>query len=276
MYNLKIITFPNGEVQARWYEKPIRSPEDDTPLLDGYEGQSLFADIRDAEKARAGGGVDAPTTVSADTPRECDYHSASRAKQAVYTYSRCYSWEWFITITFKPQWGDRFDYDKCSKALRVWLHNQRTRYAPDLKYLVIPEQHKNGAWHFHGLLADCGKMVFWSSGHRDRKSGDMIFNMVKWQNGFTTATRVRDIHRVAKYVGKYITKSLCDLTPGRQRYFVSNNLPLPKVALLLASGDPEDEVRRLAAKMGKKVAHVSDNTRAGSDSYCLVKYFELQ
>lgn len=271
MYNLKIIHYPNGECQVRWFEKPIKTPDEETPVLDGYESQSLFADIEDAYETR-GGGV--PTLSDPPPSDDNDYHSASRSKQAVYTYSRCCEWEWFCTWTFKPEWGDRFDYDKCSRTIRQWLHNARKRFAPDLQYLLIPERHKNGAWHFHGLLANCGSMVFASSGHRD-KSGNMIFNMTKWQNGFTTATKIRDIHRVAKYVGKYITKSLCDMTKGRQRYFVSNNLPSPVVELKFCDGDPADEVRRIAGSMGKKVAHVSDNTKAGGDSYCLVKYFEL-
>ena len=99
--------------------------------------------------------------------------------------------------------------------------------------------------------------------------------MVKYQYGFTTATAVKDINRVSKYIGKYITKNICDLTPGRQRYFVSNNLPQPKVSTFYVPNDENinDMLEMLVSSMGKEIAHVSD-TQA-NDCYTHVTYFEL-
>ena len=32
------------------------------------------------------------------------------------------------------------------------FNNYRNRYSPDFRYIVIPEFHKNGAVHFHGMV----------------------------------------------------------------------------------------------------------------------------
>ena len=82
-------------------------------------------------------------------------NSTNRAKSMVYNYARANEWEYFITMTFDKVKIDRYNYDACSKAIRKWLNNIRNNYAPNLKYIIVPEQHllRNGdtqrAWHFH-------------------------------------------------------------------------------------------------------------------------------
>ena len=202
--------------------------------------------------------------------------SNNRTKQAIYSYARCVAWDWFLTFTIDASKRDRFDYDVCSKSVRKWFNNQQQRYASKLKYLVVPEQHKNGAWHFHGLLADCGNMVFSYSGRKDSK-GNKIYNLDNYKLGFTTATRVTDYHRVAKYIGKYITKDMCSITKGKQRYFVSKNLDKPKVSdFFLVKGEDElqEFILELSDSFGVEFVHVS--SKGEKDSYTKVKYFEFQ
>lgn len=100
MYNLKIIHYPNGECQVRWFEKPIKTPDEETPVLDGYESQSLFADIEDAYETRGGGG---PTLSDPPPSDDNDYHSASRSKRdggyplksrSYLTPSNSWGWDW--------------------------------------------------------------------------------------------------------------------------------------------------------------------------------------
>lgn len=270
-YNVKIFEYPNGEVQVRRYsvpmvsKRPVNMYEDDVSLLDECAVYEPFC------------GKKVKEVVSFDTDEEEKernrWRNFNRTKQMVFQYARCGQWEWFITLTFSGDKVNRYDYDECSKKAREWLQNQRKQYAPDLMYLLVPEQHKDGAWHFHGLLANTGEIKFVDSGHKDK--GEIVYNMVKWRYGFTTATRVKDIHKVAKYIGKYITKSVCDLTPGRKRYFPSQNLPLPKVSTMLIFENEEFEnvMDNICESLGKKVAHVS-KTRA-TDVYTQVTYIEL-
>lgn len=272
-YNLKIIEYPNGEIQTRYYSTPmISSKESDyyeSPHHDDYlrnpfcvEKVREVEDISDLDRRE----------LSEEEKEYNRYRNFNRTKQMVFDYARCGNWDWFITLTFSGDKVDRYDFDECSKKARKWLNNQR-RYAPNLMYLLVPEQHKDGAWHFHGLLANTGDMKFIDSGKKDK--GNPIYNMVKWQFGFTTATKVQDIHKVAKYIGKYITKSLCDITPGKKRYFPSQNLPLPKVSTMLVESDEDYEnvMEMLCSSKGKEIAHVS-RTRAES-VYTQVVYTEL-
>lgn len=268
-YNLKIIEFPNGEVQTRYYDKPMVSTKEECMYEDSNEIINPF----DYSKTKRLEDIENKRELTPEEKENNRYRNFNRTKQMVFQYARCANWEYFITLTFSGDKVDRYNFDECSKKARAWLHNQRTRYAPDLMYLLVPEQHKDGAWHFHGLLANTGNMSFIDSGHKDK--GDIIYNMVKWQYGFTTATRVKDIHKVAKYIGKYITKSLCDITPGRKRYFPSHNLPMPKVSTMYIDSDDEYEkvMEMLEESLGKKIAHVSQ-TRA-SENYTQVIYTEM-
>lgn len=84
------------------------------------------------------------------------------------------------------------------------------------------------------------------------------------------------MHSVSKYIGKYITKDLCALSKGKQRYFVSSNLPLPRVSLFLAADDADfyDLLSTLENSFGAEITHVSSPRK--KDSFVDVDYYELQ
>lgn len=153
--------------------------------------------------------------------------SRKRTINAIYDIARSNEWEWFFTLTFNPDKVDSFDYTLCSKKLSQWLNNMKKK-APDMKYIVVPEQHKSGRWHFHGLFANVGSMQFVDSGLVDKK-GKIIYNVGNYRLGFSTATRIDDVRRASSYLCKYITKDLCTDTKGRKRYWASKNVALPIV-----------------------------------------------
>lgn len=269
VYNVKRIEYPNGSMQLRVYDKPMscKAPTDyyeDDEIYNPFEPAKVFhsRDLVDDFK-------DTPQATE-ESKEENKRRNYNRTKQVVYSYARCCNWEWFITLTFKPDKVNRYDFDECSKKVRKWLNNQR-RNAPNLQYLVVPEQHKDGAWHFHGVLANTGTMKFIDSGHKDK--GEIIYNMVQYQYGFTTATKVKSIEKVSNYISKYMTKDLCDLTEHKHRFFASNNLPVPKVSTWYVTEDTNDFLELLCNGMGKKVAHVS-HTHA-KECYTQVTYIEL-
>ncbi|MCM1104637.1 MAG: hypothetical protein NC409_11095 [Clostridium sp.] len=155
---------------------------------------------------------------------------ANRAKKKIYELSRANNWEWFVTLTFNPQIVDSTDYDRVKDVVSDFFHNMRKRFAPDLKYLVVPELHADGKkYHFHGLLSNIGNLVMQDSGKTVESDGAVIYNLKQWHFGFTTATKVTDSKRVASYITKYITKELCRETDGRHRYLNSSNCNRPKV-----------------------------------------------
>ena len=165
--------------------------------------------------------------------QRCVISSVNRTKNMVYNYARGNVWEWFITLTFDRKKIDRYDYNVCSKAVRKWLQNMRRMYAPDLMYLIIPEMHKDGAFHFHGLLSNTGTMAF-NKGcnvHTGEllctKSGLQIYNFGNYKLGFSTATAITSTEKASSYVTKYITKEMAARTKGVRRCYPSQNLKKP-------------------------------------------------
>ena len=79
--------------------------------------------------------------------------SLSRSKRCITDIILCNKFDYFCTFTFDESKIDRFNYDVCQKKLRKFFNNFKNRYAPDFKYLIIPEFHKNGAIHFHGVCS---------------------------------------------------------------------------------------------------------------------------
>lgn len=223
MYNVRIVEYADG-YQVRLYDSYMGVKEDENVkkcVKSGkfgcspdqwYSADFSFEEIDEIEEWRRD---------------EYLRTSLLRTRNSIYYLSRSNVWSWFVTLTLDPEKINRYDFADCSKKVRKWFNNLR-RVSPDLYYLVVPEQHKDGAWHFHGLLGDCGGLVFSDSGKRD-KSGRVIYNLFNWKYGFSTATEITDTARASSYICKYITKEICAVVPGRQRYWVSNNLERGKI-----------------------------------------------
>lgn len=154
--------------------------------------------------------------------------NTNRAKNKIYEISRANRWEWFVTLTFNPQIINSRDYDQVKSVTSEFFHAMRKRFAPDLKYLIVPELHLDGKkYHFHGILSNIGNMEMQDSGitHNEKT----VYNLKQWHFGFSTATKVTDTKRVASYITKYITKELCRETDGKHRYLNSTNCDRARV-----------------------------------------------
>lgn len=196
----------DGELQEYVYE---RVPWDDT-WINPFNGRQEKAPVPYDEEL-----------IAAKKQRSMAV-SMNRTVNAVYHKARSNVWDWFVTLTFNPDLVDSFDYGAVTKKLSVWLSNLR-RSAPDLGYLVVPEQHKSGRYHFHGLFRDCAGLDFVPSGHCDRK-GNCIYNLGFYSLGWSTATKICDQSRVTRYLAKYISKDLCQVSFNKKRYWASRNL----------------------------------------------------
>ena len=261
MHNIRLIEYPNGSVQIRKYEQPI-----------GTNSSTKWeTDIEPFTQ----------TTVRVvndfSTPEESQRRSLSHTRSMIHSYARCYNWEWFCTFTYSPEKIDRYDFDLCMQKIRNWLKNQRNRYAPDLKYLAIPEPHKlpneqgQYAFHLHILLADTGEMVFKDSGRKKR--GLTIYNLSGWKYGFSSATEIKNTHAVSNYIVKYITKESLLLSKHSHRYYVSRNLPQPKETLFLVTPDEETEfLQTLINSLGVELKYSKQVT----NPFVNVEYMELQ
>lgn len=176
-------------------------------------------------------------TVEAEA--RCKRTSCNRSKNQVYRIARSNRWDWFITLTFDRTRTDASDYNMVVERLQNFLENIRKRKCPEMKYLIVPELHKDGEhYHFHGLLANADGLRFSYSGHDDRKSGRCIYNVLDWSWGYTTATLVGDSGRVSSYITKYITKDVDEHLKDKRRYYYSKNCNIAEKELLLL--DEED------------------------------------
>ena len=227
-YNVKIITYPDLTKQYRIYHNTIGTDDLSIPVrphkkgernpFDGKVCKEILVDIKDYKN-------------------HVDEVSIKRTKKKVYDYAKSNEWEWFVTFTFSPDKVNRYDYDECTKYLSKWF-NTLKRSSPALSYLVVPEQHKYGAYHFHGLFSGMNEhQIVWTGkyvikrvrGLRSKfvRTKEKIYKIGSYKLGWMTATRVREMEKVTSYITKYITKDMLNGLHGRKRYWCSRNLVLP-------------------------------------------------
>lgn len=181
--------------------------------------------------------------------------SVRRTKNKIYDYARCNNWEWFFTLTLNEVKVNRYDYEDCGKKVSKWLNNMRT-LCPDMKYLVVPEQHKDGAWHFHGLFANVDNLEFVDSGKI--KKGKRVYNVGNYKFGWSTATQIESLEKAMAYITKYVTKQVCLVTYNKKRYWASRNLATPIVADMLVENlrDFKNDMLDSAAYVKSVVGYV--------------------
>lgn len=223
-YNIKIIHYPDGSKIVKIYDrviecglvpdvKPIeRDPFNNKRVTNVFDFDDHFDHVRDV--------------------------SLKRTKKAVYDLARSNIWDYFVTFTFDKKKVDRYDYDAVCKKLKGWL-DQLRRKSPDMYYIIVPERHKDGAWHMHGLFGCVSdKLVSWigkyvikrvRSDGRDKflRTSQKIYKIDSYNLGWMTAIEIYDQGGVASYITKYITKDMVAGSHGRKRYFSSKGLFRP-------------------------------------------------
>lgn len=157
-----------------------------------------------------------------------------RVKQKIvdlaYENGCVFPWEYFVTLTFDDFIVDGYSHEKVTKKLTQFLDTQK-HLNPDMEYLLVPELHKSGRLHFHGLFRSVPK---WSlspaispkTGRAIYKNGSPIFNLDNYRLGYTTVSKIKNQEAVTVYISKYITKGLLDLK-NKKHYWRSKSLRLP-------------------------------------------------
>ena len=175
------------------------------------------------------------------------YVAFKRSKNMIYKLA-CNNkpWDYFVTFTFNSEKIDRYNFSEVSKKLSKWIDNIKQKYnCKDMGYIIVPEKHKDGAWHFHGLFKNCDNLNFIDSGIKDNQ-GRTIYNISNYKFGFTTATKLSDIDKAVSYILKYISKDLFgDNLKGKKRYWRSKNLEMPAVETAIFEGSKIDLMKML-------------------------------
>lgn len=142
--------------------------------------------------------------------------SSLRSQQTIQDIILCNKFQYFVTLTISPKTKiDRFSYSKTSEKISKWLNNHLTHY------ILVPEKHKSGAYHFH-LLADIekSKLHYHNFG---------VYSIKPYKLGYSHVTKIKDQKKTAKYITKYITKDLVNsVGQGKKTYWASRDLKRPK------------------------------------------------
>ena len=247
LYNCreKYIVDCNGKkelLQVLICKKPVFNPEQ-LELYNKWDNSARSEEKKVEEHAEYLRGYDeaAPEEIKGylhSIARENDEkreRAQRRAKAKVFDYIIANpDLDVFCTFTLDREKIDRKQYDEVIKKFNSWADNRVRR--DGLKYVAVPELHKDGAIHFHlltnrafPLLASGTYLPPVDSGDRRkplkadtlRRKGysiedcQEVYNVPSWKLGFSTAMITQgDRQRVARYISKYITKTL-DKVGGR-------------------------------------------------------------
>ena len=176
--------------------------------------------------------------LSAEEKSERLSQSVSRTKSTIFELAFCNEFDYFCTFTLdEEKVSDRYDLKTFRKDLAQFVRNLNRSRDEKIKYLFVPEQHKDGAWHLHGLvkgLTGSDLKEFNLSErlpHKIRqhiKNGEKVYNWEKYSKkfGFFTATPIKSHDACAKYITKYITKDVMknNLESGAHSFFASQGL----------------------------------------------------
>lgn len=167
-----------------------------------------------------------PPKGKAVDPERAKESSRARARAAVRDIALCNNFPYFFTWTLSPELINRYDPAEVGKRVQTFLKN--AAYRKGFSYVCVPELHKDGAIHFHGLC-DLGQMSISRAcdPHNQRplstNRGQPIYNMTDWKLGYSTCTPLDENYEAAcNYVAKYLSKG-ADKVLGKW-YLSSRNL----------------------------------------------------
>lgn len=170
----------------------------------------------------------------------------SRARSEIYEIAMCNEWDYFFTGTINGNWHDRYNLSTFYKKFHTYVRNLR-RKGYDIKYLFVPEMHKDGAWHLHGLIkglpeSELHRFVLGDtmSAHiaQKVKKGCAIYSWIGYDKrfGFCDLEKVRSRRACSRYITTYLKKDLYEskMALGAHLYYCSQGLSRGEV---VARGD---------------------------------------
>lgn len=164
-------------------------------------------------------------------------NSISRTKNKIFEYCYCNDFDYFVTLTINPSKYDRFNLSKYYKDFSQFIRDYRKKYNIDIQYLFVPELHKDGSWHMHGLIKgiplnhltiNCNGFLDWEA-YRNKF-------------GFISLDKIQNKEACSIYMTKYITKDFfknIKLNKGNKLYYCSRGL---KTSEIIFKGNINGEI----------------------------------
>lgn len=129
--------------------------------------------------------------------KEIDRISISRTRRNIREIALCNDFEYFATFTINEKKCNRFSLQECQDLLRNRLKALK-RKNKQFAYIFITEKHKNGAYHFHGLIKGIDNFYINNNGYYSHEIFDAL--------GFNSFSKIKDYNKCCNYITKYITK----------------------------------------------------------------------
>lgn len=129
-------------------------------------------------------------------------NNLSRAKGKVFEYAMCNDFDYFITLTLNREYHNASDLSLYIKKLGQFIRNYRSKFNVNIQYILIPEKHKDGNWHMHGLIRGIPDSHF-----HINKNGYLDWAAYSDRFGYCSLSKVQNNVAVSKYITKYISKS---------------------------------------------------------------------
>lgn len=167
--------------------------------------------------------------------------SLSRSRRVILEKALCNHWEYFCTLTISKDKFDRSDLIAWRDTFTQWLRDYRKK-GHQVKYLIVPEQHKDGSWHAHGLLSGipASDLIYFDTmdknGYRTpqgrrlplklRNSEYQCWMPYHQKFGFCSLGAIQNHVAASFYMTKYMTKDNDRLvsTVGLKSYYCSTGL----------------------------------------------------
>ncbi len=143
--------------------------------------------------------------------------SLSRTKREIRELCFSNPFEYFCTLTVNSNNADRFSLQSCQDNLRVLLRKIKRKF-PNFIYILITEHHKDGAFHFHGMMSNLDLYVN-EYGYYSSHILDSL--------GFNSFSKIKDFNKCCNYLTKYITKD-CIRNEHGQIFIRSKGLKYPE------------------------------------------------
>lgn len=154
-----------------------------------------------------------------------------RAKSKIREYAMCNEWQYFVTLTLDKKKRNRYDLKAYVKALGQRIRDLNKGRDEKITYLLIPEQHKDGAWHMHGfingLTGDDVKIVDVKGRKRD------VYHWIDYEDkfGFSDMELIEDKDKATSYITKYVSKEMVNSVSelNAKTYYNSRGLKTSEV-----------------------------------------------
>ena len=151
-----------------------------------------------------------------------------RSKTQVRRKCKMISADCMMTLTYRCLMLDRVQVERDFRAFR-----QRLERFGQFLYVAVLEEQKRGALHVH---IACNQFPAWladENGARVRSYGliSSIWSRVIGRgNGNVNFTKPRgnnSAHRIASYIGKYVSKAITGTLAGKKSYWASKGIKMP-------------------------------------------------